>query len=256
MTNEDDGRRTEGNLSGLGALAPALAGLALLGGALAYYMGWRYERAYVEEWGLPFSAFSYSPQELMLANEFTALFAGTLPLALLALLFRDVTTADPPPKVEQNKVLIVRGIAGAGGTLTAMAIVLAQLFPEESTVIVGTVFIAELLLLGSASILIVMGVQISVPLLVVMMVFAFILIAFTPQALGRGAAITDRNNLDRLPRADLIARDPQQLDVSGSWHIIRQNDGILWLAREVAGELDVAQVDLDLVLRVNYLESN
>jgi hypothetical protein len=42
-------------------MAPALTILVVVSAAVAYYMGWSYKRAYLTEWGLNSSDFSYNP---------------------------------------------------------------------------------------------------------------------------------------------------------------------------------------------------
>ena len=59
------------------AIVPVVLASAAIGAALAFFMGWQYEKAYLEEWGLPFSAFSYGPYDLMVISSTTLLLAAS-----------------------------------------------------------------------------------------------------------------------------------------------------------------------------------
>src|SRR5436309_1556634 len=77
------GDRSEDWTSAVARVASLAIGATAISAALAFYMGWRYEKEYVEEWDLAFSSFSYTPYELMVASSATLLWASVAPLTFL-----------------------------------------------------------------------------------------------------------------------------------------------------------------------------
>ena len=234
-------------------LAPLLAGAIALAAAVAFYMGWAYEKAYVEEWGLNFSAFSYTPYELMVRSTTTVFWAALTPVgAIIGVLIKpemDRVSGGPPKTWE--RVTFLPLLFGTFAFLAALAAVEAdwsECFLWLWIIIVSGGGLAW----GYRTIS-----EFAGRLFLLFIVFGVILIVLVPGILGRDDAKKDREDPDRLPLVTVTFSDAASTDLAATvndpWRLIRVNNGNLWLAPDEKDSDRVIQIDDESVDSVTYV---
>jgi hypothetical protein len=228
------------------SFASTFVGLSALGAAAAYFSGWQYERAYAQEWGIPFSALQYDPYELMTASSQTVFIALSVPIFALALTslrsFLAFPEERPSPEWSTMRLIVWLGtnglfsIGGLAGVILGL-ILLSSGRPAAGLymMIFGNLAIA----LGTQFLLFGSGLSRSGAVLSVATA-AFLLIVVSPGEFGRSDAERDRSSDARLPLASIYTPQPLGLPgelnvkgdfVSGPWKLIRVNNGNLWVTR-------------------------
>jgi len=259
-------------LGSFARVAPLFLALTAIGSGLAFFLGWRYEKAYIEEWGLEFSAFSYSPYELMVASSTTLIWAVTTPLAfLMGELLRPIFSLDtffglPPAGVRRSAksmdfaITFVSTIFFVGG---AVAVALIIILSDDVKFAMTVAWIA-LLLIGGFSWQYARAGSANarwIVLLVGVLALVFILLG-APAGLGREDARDDRKQIERLPRVEIVLHESLGLELervqgeqvrTGPWRLIRVNEGHLWLAPDVNEPTEVIQIASSDVASVTYL---
>lgn len=254
----------------VGPLTPTLAGATslllaatALGAGLAFFLGWRYEKAYLEEWGLSFSAFSYSPYELMVVSSTTLIWAIVPTGAfIIAELTRPMFGLDsifrPPHPAVMRKAS--RGV---------LILALLPVVPIVALVLVGDVrllltliWMALVALGGLAWQRFRHGLEAARWIMWATAVAAsLLLLVVAPGLLGRSDAKDDRGHPERLPRvlvtlhhslglADEAAREGRVQ--TGPWRLIRANNGSLWLSDGI-NRSEVVQIASSDVAYLTYL---
>lgn len=227
----------------LGTAAQLLLGATAIAGALTFYAGWQYEKAYVEEWGLTFSAFSYSAADLMAISANVNILVTLAPLVAVFVIFSYSTRV--------NKVVFIAIVAPA---LIALLVGGALLFSGGfQRLALNTLTLG--LFAGSVAIAFDRTVSRALAILLLGLCVLFIVLT-TPRLLGQSDADGDRRDLSRLPRVQLIlATTHPDLNV-GPWRLIRANNGNLWLVPDVQGATQVTQLALSDAIAVEYLSNH
>ena len=262
-------QQTESPWPSLVSMGSVLLAATALGAGLAFFMGWSYERAYIEEWGLAFSAFSYSPHELMVASSATLLLVASMLFGLLVGLFGDplIDAAfeylglRPPGAASsgQRADRIMSRVIYVG--LVAVLIYMVVIEEWRIAVIVGVTVVSITFIVawrtykaGNR--------QWGVVAIFALVAGAYLLIAVAPARLGEADAKLDREKVERLPRAELVLIRSLGLDaertedghiLTGPWRIIRVNSGRIWLIPDVDGASEVTQIDESDIASLTYL---
>jgi hypothetical protein len=252
---------------------PLLLAATALGAGLAFYLGWAYEKAYVEEWGLEFSAFSYDPYQLMVTSSTTLVWAISTPLALiLAELLRPLLSLDTifeAPETVSRRIQIGRSrpVLAAmlvGGVLGGLALFVAASFLlGDLKTGLGVLWVVLLIVAAFSWKYARAGSSSARWLLLSALVFgAFFILVVAPSGLGRSDAQHDKEHVEQLPRIEIVLHHSLGLDSerpagdrvrTGPWRLIRVNDGHLWLVADVDKTNDVVQIDSSDVASITYL---
>ena len=254
------------------SIAPLFLAMTALGAGLAFFLGWQYEKAYLEEWGLEFSAFSYSPYELMVASSTTVIWAVTVPLVLVVgELLRPVFSLDtffgPPAAAPRSSprgldfvITAMSAVFFVGGVVV---VALIALLSDDLRLAMSATWIVLLLMAGfnwqyaRAGSVNARWILLSVAVFVLL----FILL-WAPTGLGRADASDDKEHIERLARVEITLHESLGLDLehaegdgvrSGPWRLIRVNDGHLWLTSDANEPTEVIQIDSSDVASVTYL---
>jgi hypothetical protein len=221
-------------------------------------MGWMYQRAYIAEWGLPFSAFSYSPYELMIASTATLLWATVPALILLAATIARTMFVPNPHRLFWRAWLIMASGLAASGALVWLATdytALGLSLVWASAVALGVIAVQQALPATRRS-----SERVAAGMLLSLLFF-MILVLVAPAALGRYDAQQDRKHLDHLPRVELALRRSLGIDgehfvgtqlVSGPWRLVDANQGQLWLTPDAQSN-QVTEVSAGDVAALTYL---
>jgi hypothetical protein len=252
--------------------------VAALATGVAFYMGWRYEKAYLEEWGLPFSAFSYAPTELMVASSTTLVWAvGLVAAVVLGEIYRAAVSLDsfltpshtPVAKVPAGVKPLPWFVIGACGVVAAgtlALVVIDALMTDQYRNAMNLFWIYLLLAIGGSWQLVRSGSTGARWFLAsALIVAAFFFLAIAPIGLGRSDAVLDKEHVERLPRVEVVLAHSlgllfERADgphvVTGPWRVVRVNDGRLWLTDEPEDSDAVVSVAMDDVEAVVYLNDD
>jgi len=273
---EEDGQSEAPWLGSVASVAPLLLAMTALGAALAFYLGWAYEKAYVEEWGLDFSAFSYNPYELMVASSTTLVWAVGTPLALVLLeLLRPVFSLDTifgSPAAASHRIHVVRSrpLLGAlvlSGSLGAPALVVILSFVlGDLRTGLGTLWVVLLIMAGFSWQYARGGSSNARWILLSAVVFGvFFILVIAPAGLGRADAQHDKQHIDQLPRVELVLRRSLGLESeglggdelrTGPWRLVRANAGHLWLVSDAQEPTAVIQIDSSDIASITYIRDD
>lgn len=252
---------------GLSNLLPVLLGGTTVGAAVLFFMGWEYQRSYVETLSLPASAFSYAPYELMASSSLFLLGSASLLLGFLAgdaiSSYTKVAFPSDPATIEAVQLTLRRYRAVSLLLLSGAAVawVVHVLLSRDWVALNGTFLIGlfALAYIGlslvrrghdHARFLILAAVIVGLPIL---------LTAF-PRSLGQRDARRDLNDRGRLPRVELQLRYGIKLSPAGNcgdagpWRVLRVNDGRYWLLLDDPADKTVTAVEQSNVTSVTYLD--
>lgn len=247
---------------------PGLAIVGLAAAAAAFYMGWSYERNYVREWGLDFSAFSYSPYDLMVSSSATLLWAFGFPLGWFA---GGVLAHLLPAGKSRSKS---KGEADDGTDLGSfwnlvpiVAISVASLafaFLLRDYKLAVWMFLVYLFLwAGDLWEAVRMGSSKDLRVFAgVIAIIAAIVVVYAPWIIAVDVARDDRRDASRLPAVQIVVRDGQGMPteqqqgiaVAGeTWRVVRHNNGYIWLAPNENNPGWVINVRLADIASILYL---
>ena len=256
------------------AFVPVMLASAAIGAALAFFMGWQYEKAYLEEWGLSFSAFSYRPYDLMVVSSTTLLLAATTGSGVILGIFgKDLTDAffeffgfgstDPSALSVPPWVIRVMFVLTVVIFTTFITITLVR---DEWRVAFAFVWMAMLLAFGIAWLNYRAGSATGGVFLVVIVIAAsYFLVAVAPERLGAADAKEDRGDIERLPIAEFVLERSLGIEgeriengtmVTGPWRIVRVNGGHFWVVLDEDDASEVLQIDEADIVLTRYLKDD
>jgi hypothetical protein len=250
-------------LARLGNLAPSLLGATAIGAATVFLMGWQYEKAYIEEWELAFSAFSYSPYELMISSTVPLIWASLATLILAALWFvRQVVVSGlgrhPPDWLSWNEAIV---LFLSGSCAIVVGTIFAVYLDGNPWIWLSVIWFGFLTLCVTAA-----RFQAAMPPLVVIQVLIAILyvVVAPPMIFGSYEAKRDKADPSRLPRVEVNLRRSIGIDgerrsesgfITGPWRLIRSNEGRLWLTPDSKNSGRVLQIDSADIASIEYTDS-
>lgn len=226
--------------------------------ASLFFSGKQYEDAYASEWGMPDSALSYSPYELMSTSGrllAPAYFAAVL-IAILLWLRTDLKSGAPQTK-RQIWLRWGFGIVAAGFDVVLFADGIIE--HDASTIILALTMAA----IGVGAIL---GwaaqrgdAEASRLLVAVFAVFILGYLLVVPPILGRYQATWERGHLVRLPLVELTRIDGTLQHIGTDcgpvtrWRVVRVNDGHYFLVADQKGAREVTEINTTDVASARYL---
>lgn len=233
-----------------------------MAGALAFFMGWQYEKGYLEAWGLSFSAFSYAPHELMVASSAVLLSALVVPLGALMVFLTipfveqlEARTPRAAPASNRARIIVTSAIVAP----MIVVVIISRLrgdFESAMLLMLALFMTAAIVLLSART----TPARLAASALGVISIY-LVVIAF-PENIGSQHAKDDMQSLQNLPRIELtlerpLGANPERFEAefirSGPWRLLRVNDGHLWLVPDVKGATDVTQLSQTDLTVITYL---
>lgn len=268
--------------SGVGQVAsvlPLLVGSTALAAALAFYMGREYQRGYLSEWGLPYSAFSFTPYELMVSSSqmivAAILFGSVLTMNFFgddardfffSIFLRNRGKQKVPSLAEMSRsdrlLRLIWGLVGVSAFFGFFGYVLvdAIITDSPSNVILPVMTIMFLVFWLASGQLDQKGARALVIGVTMALVIFFVIVL--PGRLGAERARQERRHLEVLPRVEFVLAhplgtktervEPQGL-VSGPWRVIIVNEGRYWLIKDDERATEIVQISEAAISSVRYL---
>lgn len=242
-------------------------------------MGREYQRGYLSEWGLPYSAFSFTPYELMVSSSqmivAAILFGSVLTMNFFgddardfffSIFLRNRGKQKVPSLAEMSRsdrlLRLIWGLVGVSAFFGFFGYVLvdAIITDSPSNVILPVMTIMFLVFWLASGQLDQKGARALVIGVTMALVIFFVIVL--PGRLGAERARQERRHLEVLPRVEFVLAhplgtktervEPQGL-VSGPWRVIIVNEGRYWLIKDDERATEIVQISEAAISSVRYL---
>ncbi len=254
----------------IGAIAPLVLASTALSAGLSYYMGWRYERAYLHEWGIPFEPGRYSPYELMVVS------ATTLVLAVSASVsfglgwwtgpdspFQVFRSGERPTAGEARAYRVLFGAVVAAAIAAAILSYVRGEYRFYLTIVWLFILVWAFITLRQRSAVDSdeRRARADAYLVVVGVIALGFLVIYAPPLLGSADARDAKNHLSDLPKAEFFLsertgtnRDRGECGGirSGPWRVVRVNGNRYWVTPDGERGRVVVEIGASKVISIVY----